>query len=135
MLAARGGSALAMRRTALSTLCFRRAINTQQARPTRPALLPVLSPSRVPVSRRLTFIRKASTSSSQFYQEDEDEARTRQPPKWFQRPVVLILAFMPIFTFGLGAWQIQRLQWKLELIDELESKLKKEPLDLPKNIE
>jgi len=42
---------------------------------------------------------------------------------------------MPIFTFGLGAWQIQRLQWKLELIDELESKLKKEPLDLPKNIE
>jgi surfeit locus 1 family protein len=42
---------------------------------------------------------------------------------------------MPVFTFTLGVWQIQRLQWKLALIDELERKLKKEPLSLPKNIE
>lgn len=75
---------------------------------------------------------RAASSSTEF---DPDEIRTRQPPRWLQRPAVLLLAFMPIFTFSLGVWQIQRLQWKLQLIDELESKLKKEPLDLPKNIE
>ena len=77
----------------------------------------------------------SSTSSSAFGEEEDHERRSRQGPRWFQRPVVLLLGFMPVFTFALGVWQIQRLQWKLELIDELESKLKKEPLSLPKNIE
>lgn len=42
---------------------------------------------------------------------------------------------MPVLTLGLGVWQIKRLRWKLDLIDELESKLRREPLTLPKNIE
>lgn len=42
---------------------------------------------------------------------------------------------MPIFTFGLGTWQIQRLQWKLDMIEQLENKLHKEPVRLPANIE
>jgi surfeit locus 1 family protein len=45
-----------------------------------------------------------------------------------------VLGFIPIFTFGLGTWQIQRLQWKLALIDELEEKARREPLILPKRI-
>jgi len=80
------------------------------------------------------FSRLASTTASFEHDEDSDR-KPRQPPRWFQRPIVLLLAFMPVFTFTLGVWQIKRLQWKLELIDELESKLKKEPLSLPKNIE
>lgn len=41
---------------------------------------------------------------------------------------------MPLFTLGLGIWQIQRLDWKLGLIEELEYKLQKAPIKLPKNI-
>lgn len=77
-----------------------------------------------------------STDSS--YEEDHDSGpsqRPKQPPRWFQRPVIWVLAFVPAFTFGLGVWQIKRLRWKLDLIDELETKLKKDPLSLPKNIE
>lgn len=42
---------------------------------------------------------------------------------------------MPLFTFGLGTWQLQRLQWKLDMIDQLENKLHKEPVRLPARIE
>ncbi|QRV97311.1 cytochrome oxidase assembly factor [Ceratobasidium sp. AG-Ba] len=49
-------------------------------------------------------------------------------------PTTLVLGFIPIFTFGLGTWQIQRLQWKLALIEELEEKARREPLILPKRI-
>jgi len=49
-------------------------------------------------------------------------------------PYKLLLGFMPIFTFGLGTWQIYRLQWKLDLIQELEDQLAKEPMELPRLI-
>ncbi|KAG8707587.1 surf-like protein [Ceratobasidium sp. 394] len=49
-------------------------------------------------------------------------------------PTTLVLGFIPIFTFGLGTWQVQRLQWKLALIDELDEKARREPLILPKRI-
>lgn len=38
-------------------------------------------------------------------------------------------------TFVLGTWQVKRLQWKLNLIKELDEKLSKEPLHLPNMIE
>ncbi|PWN27132.1 hypothetical protein BDZ90DRAFT_232691 [Jaminaea rosea] len=60
-------------------------------------------------------------------------AKPDRPP-WYRSPTLLLLGFMPIFTFGLGVWQIKRLGWKLNLIEELEWKLKKEPIGLPKNI-
>ncbi|KAJ7619228.1 mitochondrial protein required for respiration [Mycena polygramma] len=49
-------------------------------------------------------------------------------------PTMILLGFVPIFTFGLGTWQLQRLQWKVALIDELEEKLQLPPLSLPKRI-
>jgi surfeit locus 1 family protein len=48
--------------------------------------------------------------------------------------MMLIVGFIPFFTFGLGTWQLQRLQWKIALIDELEEKLQLEPMSLPKRI-
>lgn len=48
---------------------------------------------------------------------------------------VAVLGFMPIFTAFLGTWQIQRLQWKVEMIDQLESKLNQDPIGLPARIE
>lgn len=49
-------------------------------------------------------------------------------------PTMLLLGFVPIFTFALGTWQLRRLQWKVALIDELEEKLQLQPLSLPKRI-
>ncbi|EJD03631.1 uncharacterized protein FOMMEDRAFT_105726 [Fomitiporia mediterranea MF3/22] len=44
---------------------------------------------------------------------------------------MILLGVMPILTFALGTWQIQRLKWKVNLIDELEEKLQRAPMDLP----
>ncbi|KAJ6575324.1 mitochondrial protein required for respiration [Mycena capillaripes] len=49
-------------------------------------------------------------------------------------PTMILLGFVPIFTLGLGTWQLQRLKWKVALIDELEEKLQLPPLSLPKRI-
>lgn len=47
---------------------------------------------------------------------------------------MLTLAFIPFFTFALGTWQVKRLKWKINLIDELEEKLQREPMILPPRI-
>lgn len=44
---------------------------------------------------------------------------------------MVLLGFMPIFTFALGTWQVQRLKWKVNLIDELTEKLERPPMGLP----
>ncbi|TFY57249.1 hypothetical protein EVJ58_g7136 [Rhodofomes roseus] len=49
-------------------------------------------------------------------------------------PTMVLVGFIPIFTFALGTWQVQRLKWKVALIDELEEKLQREPMTLPKRI-
>ena len=80
----------------------------------------------------------SSSSPSAEYGEEYDEGpnqRAKRPPRWYQRPAVWLLGAMPIVTLYLGVWQVKRLRWKLDLIDELESKLKREPLSLPKNID
>ncbi|KAJ6504412.1 SURF1 family-domain-containing protein, partial [Mycena vulgaris] len=70
------------------------------------------------------FIRR-STSDTAAY-------RPRRDP-WLT-PTMILLGFVPIFTFALGTWQLRRLQWKVALIDELEEKLQLHPLSLPKRI-
>ena len=47
----------------------------------------------------------------------------------FNKINLLLLA--PAVTFGLGTWQVYRLQWKKNLIKELETKTSAEPVDLP----
>lgn len=42
---------------------------------------------------------------------------------------------MPIVCFGLGTWQVRRLQWKLDMIDQLEEKLNQDTVRLPARIE
>jgi hypothetical protein len=145
MLTTKAASAmLALRRSIIPNAVFQhRTVILQQSILRLEKIQPAASISQVRTGRLPnTFIlaRNASTStssSSAFTHRDEEDPDRgpRQPPRWFQRPIVLLLAFMPVFTFTLGVWQIQRLQWKLALIDELERKLKKEPLSLPKNIE
>lgn len=52
----------------------------------------------------------------------------------FFSPTMVLLGIMPIFTFALGTWQVERLKWKVNLIDELQEKLSREPLVLPRRI-
>lgn len=51
----------------------------------------------------------------------------------FGGPALLLMA-IPTFTFGLGIWQLRRLKWKLALIDEIDDKLAREPMELPPRI-
>lgn len=44
---------------------------------------------------------------------------------------MILLGIAPVVTFALGVWQIQRLQWKVNLIDELGVKLQRPPMELP----
>ncbi|KAI9065890.1 SURF1-domain-containing protein [Trametes sanguinea] len=49
-------------------------------------------------------------------------------------PFMVLVGIIPIFTFALGTWQVQRLKWKIALIDDLEEKLEREPLPLPPRV-
>ncbi|KAK0500566.1 mitochondrial protein required for respiration [Armillaria luteobubalina] len=49
-------------------------------------------------------------------------------------PTMVVVGSIPVFCFVLGTWQMQRLQWKINLIDELQEKLQLQPLSLPKKI-
>jgi surfeit locus 1 family protein len=49
-------------------------------------------------------------------------------------PTTLVLGFIPILAFGLGTWQVQRLRWKVALIEELKDAMQREPMTLPKKI-
>lgn len=42
-----------------------------------------------------------------------------------------IMLAIPLTTFGLGCWQVQRKQWKERLIDELHVQTNSLPVDLP----
>ena len=47
---------------------------------------------------------------------------------------VFMLAFIPLTCLGLGIWQIRRLRWKEELIEDLADKLQRAPIGLPRNV-
>ncbi|KAG0269116.1 surf-like protein [Linnemannia exigua] len=49
-------------------------------------------------------------------------------------PVTLGLALCPIITFGLGTWQVQRLRWKVDLIENLEERMSLEAIPLPRKV-
>ncbi|WVQ79618.1 hypothetical protein IAT38_001718 [Cryptococcus sp. DSM 104549] len=50
------------------------------------------------------------------------------------QPTTIVLIFVPILTGFLGVWQIKRLQWKLNLIEEVDRNLSKAPMLLPNSI-
>lgn len=44
-------------------------------------------------------------------------------------------ALIPIIAFGLGTWQVQRLDWKTKLVAKFEDRLVRPPLPLPPRID
>lgn len=49
-------------------------------------------------------------------------------------PTIALVGFIPVLTFALGTWQLGRLKWKINLIDELQEKLELHPLVLPSKV-
>jgi len=45
------------------------------------------------------------------------------------------LLVIPVITFGLGTWQVYRRQWKISIIDNLETRTSAAPIPLPDNLE
>ncbi|OCH86046.1 mitochondrial protein required for respiration [Obba rivulosa] len=83
---------------------------------------------RPPKSRVSTFTRSESTSSTS----SGPTYKAKREP--FITPVLALVGFIPIFTFALGTWQVKRLKWKVDLIDELQEKMEREPIQLPRNV-
>ncbi|KAI2786653.1 Cytochrome oxidase assembly protein shy1 [Penicillium oxalicum] len=50
-------------------------------------------------------------------------------------PGLIILALIPIIAFGLGTWQVQRLDRKTKMIAKFEDRLIKPPLPLPPRVD
>lgn len=42
---------------------------------------------------------------------------------------------MPVISFGLGTWQVKRLQQKTDLINTYTARLEKDPVILPRHVE
>ncbi|KAJ9116383.1 hypothetical protein QFC22_004824 [Naganishia vaughanmartiniae] len=49
-------------------------------------------------------------------------------------PTTAVLCFVPVLTGVLGLWQLQRLKWKLNLIEEVDTAMAKDPMILPNEI-
>lgn len=48
---------------------------------------------------------------------------------------LLYLKAVPVTSFGLGCWQVQRKSWKEELLKQMESKIHREPEPLPDDLD
>ncbi|KAI9286939.1 SURF1 family-domain-containing protein [Umbelopsis sp. AD052] len=46
----------------------------------------------------------------------------------------IALCTIPFITFGLGSWQVQRLRWKTHLIEDMEDRMARPPIPLPKRV-
>ncbi|KAF8274119.1 SURF1-domain-containing protein [Lactarius quietus] len=70
------------------------------------------------------------------FQHTEQGAGTPYAAKRYSllSPALIGLGLIPVLTFALGTWQVQRLKWKVDLIDKLSEKLQQEPIPLPNKV-
>ncbi|XP_056410627.1 surfeit locus protein 1 [Hyla sarda] len=91
---------------------------------------PLLRPSWTSYCTRprshLWTLQKCPGSGSQRSLSSTPLAESGKDPlvKW-------LLLLIPVVSFGLGTWQIQRRKWKLNLIQQLEAQLTSSPIALP----
>lgn len=107
----------------------------QLIHPTRISTLPSTSCRllRFSSSSNRTGQAAGNSHSSAFQQPlDTSNWKPRVNRRW--TPMTLVLVSVPILTFALGTWQVQRLSWKKNLIKDLENKMALDPISLPKHI-
>lgn len=69
-----------------------------------------------------------STSAS-----DGESSPVFRPKRRFGFGTIL-LCTVPFVAFGLGTWQVQRLRWKVNLIQELHDRMAMRAIPLPRRI-
>ncbi|ORY84864.1 SURF1 family-domain-containing protein [Protomyces lactucae-debilis] len=75
----------------------------------------------------MNLVSAGKSGVSTAYSARSFSSATRHAPRPSSRIRYLIIV-MPITAFALGTWQVQRRQWKLDLIDEVEEKLRRPAL-------
>lgn len=70
---------------------------------------------------------------AEFNQKNQDGGRKRRDGSQQERttPYGWLMLSIPAATFGLGCWQVQRKQWKENLVRELEVQTGKVAVDFP----
>ncbi|KAI6381814.1 hypothetical protein MCOR25_001045 [Pyricularia grisea] len=88
--------------------------------------------------------RPVSSSSRRQYKQPADNPDFHSildnPPELVRSgrrhgPGLIILAIIPLTAFGLGTWQVYRLQWKTDLLAKCEDRLVRPPLPLPPRVD
>ncbi|XP_043669106.1 surfeit locus protein 1 [Vespula pensylvanica] len=77
---------------------------------------------------KVHLIRRSKSTNPTLYE-------IRQKAK---KPISLygyFLLVVPVSTFFLGTWQLQRRQWKLKLIEDLQTRINAAPIDLVENVD
>ncbi|XP_072931061.1 surfeit locus protein 1 isoform X2 [Epargyreus clarus] len=82
--------------------------------------------SRTPRTFTLNVFRQTSLRNHSIKVKGYKNKEPGEVIKW-------VLLMIPVTSFGLGCWQVYRLQWKLELIDILHAKTNANPIDMPQD--
>jgi surfeit locus 1 family protein len=99
----------------------------------------------LPLKQNVNLLRSVGQHQRQFVKNVSTKRRPKIPNSEHlypgQKPEHKVTAFgwallaIPVATFGLGCWQVQRKSWKENLIRQLEETTKAPPIDLPDNLE
>lgn len=91
-------------------------------------------------SKALRFLRSVKTSTLDWKPMKSKttnlalkEIQERSP--WLRKFFLGLMIAMPVVSFGLGCWQVQRLDWKTKLIARCEHAIALKPGELPKDID
>ncbi|KAF9936859.1 surf-like protein [Mortierella alpina] len=88
---------------------------------------------QVPWLHHRSAVARAVPQQKHSYSTLHQSSRTASGRKRWG-PVTIGLALCPIITFGLGSWQVQRLRWKVDLIESLEDRMSLDAIPLPRKV-
>jgi surfeit locus 1 family protein len=114
-----------------------RAVTARHLIPRLPLMRPLF---RCGFPRPVILQRRAIHRTPRTLSEHGVQVRGDVPPPYTSKrtsyfnPTMIALGVIPILSFALGVWQVKRLKWKVNLIDELTEKLQREPIFLPSKV-
>ncbi|XP_078038394.1 surfeit locus protein 1 [Augochlora pura] len=112
-------------------------IFTRLGRQCKANLVQFLSKDRYSQSCDATYIQKrfkTRLSKPNLYVNKKEAKNIFEISKKFG-PYGYFLLSIPIGTFLLGTWQVKRLKWKINLIQNLNERISHQPIQLPENLQ
>ncbi|KAJ2514879.1 surf-like protein [Coemansia sp. RSA 2049] len=89
------------------------------------------SPATNLLSKQRCQVRTRTLRSySQRLDADDSVSHAEWKSRLFSWKTILMCS-VPLIAFGLGTWQVQRLKWKLALLDEVNDRMHRRPIALP----